>query len=314
MLRTAAVELCAVFCFGVPTNKKQPDLHQSMNHLTDHKQLLSRRTVWVIAPYWPRDILILEKLPFGPLLSNVGHFQITAKVYIPHASFLVHFLIVSWDSNRASVQLYSDPDPCYQAELVWSAPHFQWALWIVVDFMIRLNELVRVGQFAKKSRSFVRSRWIMVLSHRSDSAPPSFSFKRIANAQFKAELVRLRSSLVLILKRITIVQWCKRSSINTTLTKFLLDEELFIFGIVMLLPGWLSWLLSPRVFTAKHSQWTNDDSRVTACLRLVAGAAGVESRWTNDTNETNWSGELGWFVHVKESFVQLIRSRTSRHH
>ena len=74
-----------------------------------------------------------------------------------------------------------------------------------------------------------------------------------------------------------------------------------MFGIAMLLPGWLSWLLSARVFTAKHSQWTNGDSQVSATQRLVGG---VESRRTNDTNETNWNGESGRFVHIKESFVQ----------
>ena len=51
--------------------------------------------------------------------------------------------------------------------------------------MIRLNESVRVGQFAKKSRLFA---FPVVVYHGSqslswsDSAPPSFSFKRIVNA------------------------------------------------------------------------------------------------------------------------------------
>ena len=91
----------------------------------------------------------------------------------------------------------------------------------MVDFIICLNESLRIGQFAKNSRSFVRlfvhisgsgESWSL---SQSDSAPPSFSFKQITNAQFSAELVRLSPSLVLILKRIMIVQWCKWSSINT---------------------------------------------------------------------------------------------------
>ena len=56
------------------------------------------------------------------------------------------------------------------------------------------------------------------------------------NERFSAESVRLSSSLVLILKRIMIVQWCKQLSIKTTLTKFLSVEERFMFGIGMLLP------------------------------------------------------------------------------
>ena len=59
------------------------------------------------------------------------------------------------------------------------------------------------------------------------------SFSRVSSsgesldARFSAESVRLGSSRVLILKRIAIVQWCKRSSVNTTLTKFLSAEERF---------------------------------------------------------------------------------------
>ena len=45
--------------------------------------------------------------------------------------------------------------------------------------------------------------------------------------------------LVLILKQITIVQWCERSSMNTTLTRFLSAEERFMFRMGMLLAGWL---------------------------------------------------------------------------
>ena len=115
---------------------------------------------------------------------------------------------------------------------------------------------------------------------RSDSTPPSFSFSF--------------SNSFLILKRITIMQWCKRSSINTTLTKFLLAEERFI-GIGMFLPCWLSWRLSPWVFTAEQSV---DQRRVSDEWAEL----GVESRQTNDTNETNWTWESGRFVHVKESF------------
>ena len=72
-------------------------------------------------------------------------------------------------------------------------------LQLVVDFMIRLSESVCVGQFAKKSRSthlFVVA-FPVAVNHgsqslsQSDSAPPSFSFKQITNAQFSAESVRL---------------------------------------------------------------------------------------------------------------------------
>ena len=68
--------------------------------------------------------------------------------------------------------------------------------------MICLNESVRVGQFAKIVIRivclFVRSvAFPVVVNHgsqslsQSDSAPPSFSFKQITNAQFSAESVRL---------------------------------------------------------------------------------------------------------------------------
>ena len=144
-----------------------------------------------------------------------------------------------------------------------------------------MNQFVSVSLLRRVGRivcSFVHSvSFPVVVNHgsqslsRSESAPPSFSFKQIPNAQFSAESVRLSWSLVLILKRITIVQWCKQSSINTH--KFLLAEER-MFRIGMLLPGWLSWLLSPRAFTAKHSHWTNGDSWVSAPQRLVVGGAG----------------------------------------
>ena len=88
---------------------------------------------------------------------------------------------------------------------------------VVMDFMIRSLESVCVGQFAKKIRSnssFSRVSGSGAVNHGSqlslsDSAPPSFSFKRI-----------------------TIVQWCKRSSIIATLTKLLSSEERFMFGNV----------------------------------------------------------------------------------
>ena len=96
---------------------------------------------------------------------------------------------------------------------------------IVTDFMIRFLDSVCVGQFDKKNRSelFV------------------CSFSRVAGS---AESVRLSSSLVLILKRITIVQWGKRSSINTLLTMFLSAEERFMFRIGMWLPGPRSWVFT----------------------------------------------------------------------
>ena len=136
---------------------------------------------------------------------------------------------------------------------------FQWLdqCPLVVDFMICLNESVCIRQFAKKSRS--NRLFVLSFSRVSGSGESRFSV---------TESVRLSSSLVLILKRITILQWCKRSSINTTLTKFLLAEERFMFGIGMLLPGWLSWLLSPRVFTTKHSQWSQHDSATGAGSRI----------------------------------------------
>ena len=90
--------------------------------------------------------------------------------------------------------------------------------------MICLNESVCVSQFAKKSLSFV-----CLFVGISGSSESWFSV---------TESVRLDSSLVLIFKLITIVQWCKRSSINTTLTKLILPEERFMFRIGMLLPGW----------------------------------------------------------------------------
>ena len=67
----------------------------------------------------------------------------------------------------------------------------------MMDFMISLLESVCVGQFAKKNRSnrlFVHSVASPVaVNHgsqlsRSDSAPPSFSLKRITNAQFRLRL------------------------------------------------------------------------------------------------------------------------------
>ena len=80
---------------------------------------------------------------------------------------------------------------------------------IVVDFMNHLLDSVRVGQFPNKNRSesFVCS--LNRIFYSSESW----------NARFSAESVRLSSSLVLIPKQITIVQCCKRLSINTTLTK-----------------------------------------------------------------------------------------------
>ena len=62
----------------------------------------------------------------------------------------------------------------------------------------------------------------MILSHwvgQTRLLPRSHLNK--SRMQFSAESDRLSSSLVLILKQITIVKWCKRSSIYTTLTKFL---------------------------------------------------------------------------------------------
>ena len=101
-----------------------------------------------------------------------------------------------------------------------------------------ISRFVCLNNFSSFSspRSIVRiSGSLSCISGRSESS-------------FSAQSVRLSSSLVLILKQITMVQWCKRSSIKTTLTKFLSTEEHFMFGIRMLLPGWLLWHLGPRGF------------------------------------------------------------------
>ena len=119
--------------------------------------------------------------------------------------------------------------------------HGQW-WWI--SWFVWINQFASISSPRRVIRSFVCSFSRVSGSgesrsslSRSDSAPPSFSFKRI-----------------------TIVQWCKCSSINTTLTKFLSAEEGYMFRIRMLLPGCsgdVSVLQS-----SPNSQWTNGDSWV----------------------------------------------------
>ena len=87
-----------------------------------------------------------------------------------------------------------------------SIKHFLDYSTLVVDFMILFRESVRVVQFTKKSRSFVRSVVFPVaVNHsvsRSDSLPPSAprSHSRIANASRVVQTHFLPPPLVLIRK------------------------------------------------------------------------------------------------------------------
>ena len=104
--------------------------------------------------------------------------------------------------------------------------------------------------------------------------------------QFSVESVRLSSSLVLILKRITIVQWCKGHQSTQH------NQVPFSWG-------------------ALHVQNRDvGDSQVSATQRLVVGGAVSQVRRMNDTNKR----ESGRFVHVKESFIWTDSFATTHHY
>ena len=81
-----------------------------------------------------------------------------------------------------------------------------------------------------------------------------------------------------------------------------------MFGIGTWLPGWLSWLLSPRVFTAKHSHLTNGDSATSSGWSWESSLREQTIR----TRRTETGNQVGSFMLKSRSF-ELICSRTSHH-
>ena len=89
-------------------------------------------------------------------------------------------------------------------------------------------------------------------------------------------------------------------------------EECFMLGIGMLLPSWLLWLLSPWVFSAKHSQWTNSDSQVSVSDSAIGGWSWESSlrEQTRRTRQTEMGNQVSSFLLKSRSF-ELTRSQTT---
>ena len=93
-----------------------------------------------------------------------------------------------------------------------------------------------------------------------------------------------------------IVQWCKRSSINTTLTKFLEAEERFMFGIGMLLPA------GSCDVSVLESSPLNTVSELTATRKSSTSGWSWESSLGERTVQTETGNQVGSFMFKSRSF------------
>ena len=127
---------------------------------------------------------------------------------------------------------------------------------------IRSRQSVAKRRFVQIVLLFVRSVALPVALNHGSQLSRSYSWVGqtqllpLSHSQTNHDRAMLRSSTVVNQHNIK--------------TKFLLAEERFMFGIGKLLPGWLLWLLSPRVFTAKQS--VNEQRLASQRQQLVGGA------------------------------------------